>query len=258
MFEIQKIINNEYYIFRDVLLDLIKVLLEDSDETLERQAEETINEMFCNMIKIFLDDKVVHYKNTDEPDEIVFKSINQFKVYLIKNQWLSSYNNILKCLNEYCLDNDIVLPRLNIIFGDNDDSLIFNTDMYFNNSFRQEWLEDEVVGDIIKDVDKSKVINGNAIESPVFGIMPVKQLSGGVKTLILIYNNPEKLFNASTCGDNCAKWIERIAEIKDYEICLYHAMPFTKENFQAYIVNEDTVVNSYYDYIKLADKYCRE
>ena len=32
------------------------------------------------------------------------------------------------------------------------------------------------------------------------------------KTLLLIYNQPEKIFNASTCGDNCAKWILKIAD----------------------------------------------
>lgn len=38
------------------------------------------------------------------------------------------------------------------------------------------------------------------------GITP-RELSGGVKTLILIHRVPDKIFNASTCGDNCAKWI---------------------------------------------------
>ena len=74
----------------------------------------------------------------------------------------------------------------------------------------------------VKDVDKSEVIDktgdlgepGNAnksaitVNSPIFGIMPAEKLSGGIKTLILIYNNPEMIFNASTCGDNCNKWIE--------------------------------------------------
>ena len=31
-----------------------------------------------------------------------------------------------------------------------------------------------------------------------------------MKTLLLILNEPDKIFNASTCGDNCAKWILEI------------------------------------------------
>ena len=58
---------------------------------------------------------------------------------------------------------------------------------------------------MIYDIDKSSVIEGTVIDSPVMGKIPPTSLSGGVKTLILIANEPEKIFNASTCGDNCAK-----------------------------------------------------
>ena len=60
---------------------------------------------------------------------------------------------------------------------------------------------------MIKDVDDSDVLSGECIMSPVFGQIPPERLSGGVKTLLLILNEPDRIFNASTCGDNCAKWI---------------------------------------------------
>lgn len=66
---------------------------------------------------------------------------------------------------------------------------------------------------MIQDVDKSTVLDSGVIDSPVMGKIPPTSLSGGVKTLILMKNEPEKIFNASACGDNCAKWILHLAAI---------------------------------------------
>lgn len=53
------------------------------------------------------------------------------------------------------------------------------------------------------------------IESPVLGPISPKDLSGGVKTLMLMaFADQEKVFNASACGDNCAKWILKIDKKK--------------------------------------------
>ena len=49
----------------------------------------------------------------------------------------------------------------------------------------------------------------------MLGQIPPERLSGGVKTLLLILNEPDRIFNASTCGDNCAKWIVEIGRIKE-------------------------------------------
>ena len=39
----------------------------------------------------------------------------------------------------------------------------------------------------------------------------------------------KKIFNASACGDNCAKWILRIAGKKNLTINLHHIMDFGKD-----------------------------
>lgn len=49
---------------------------------------------------------------------------------------------------------------------------------------------------MIKDVDKSEVVSDECIISPVLGQIPPERLSGGVKTLLLILNEPDKIFNA--------------------------------------------------------------
>lgn len=83
----------------------------------------------------------------------------------------------------------------------------------FNNTYDDEWITDPLTVEMIRDVDKSKVVAPHLIESPVLGPISVKEISGGVKTLILMaFDDTGKIFNASACGDNCAKWILKIEE----------------------------------------------
>ena len=71
------------------------------------------------------------------------------------------------------------------------------------------------------------MIGAHLIESPVLGPISSKELSGGVKTLILMaLDDKEQIFNASACGDNCAKWIDKISRIKDITLFFEHPMTF--------------------------------
>ena len=88
---------------------------------------------------------------------------------------------------------------------------IYNTAIYFKNKYKEKWLLDPLTQEMIKSVDKSDVLGGKVIDSPYLGLIPPTGLSGGVKTLILIQNEPKTVFNASTCGDNCAKWLLALA-----------------------------------------------
>lgn len=137
---------------------------------------------------------------------------------------------------------------LNIIFGDCKD-VIYNTSVFFKNVYEDEWLLEEDTKQMIMDIDKSKVISAKAIESPVLGGIPPTSLSGGVKTLILIDHMPDKIFNASNCGDNCAPWLLKIAEKKDVTINLRHLMNFGTDNFEVKIVNTGKIVHSAKEYL---------
>ena len=106
---------------------------------------------------------------------------------------------------------------LNVFYGDMPEA-IFNTSVYFKNTYEDNWITETFTKEMILDIDKSNVLDGAVIDSPVLGKISPVSLSGGVKTLILMKNEPEKIFNASTCGDNCAKWILKIAEKQDLTI----------------------------------------
>jgi hypothetical protein len=109
--------------------------------------------------------------------------------------------------------------------------------------------------EIIKSVDKSEVIDAKTILSPIFGNMSPKKLSGGVKTLLLIANDKTKIFNASTCGDNCAEWILKIAQDRKVEINLYHLMDFGKKEFKIKVLNTGKIVKNMGELVSEAGEF---
>ena len=132
---------------------------------------------------------------------------------------------------------------LNIYFGDMPEA-IYNTAVYFKNVYQDKWITDDYVKRMIKSVDKSDVVDANVISSPVLGGITPLQLSGGVKTLMLIKFDRQHVFNASTCGDNCAKWILDMARDRKVTINLYHVMDFGAEDFKARVVNSGHMVHN--------------
>lgn len=132
---------------------------------------------------------------------------------------------------------------LNIYFGDMPGA-VFNTEVYFRNTYDNNWLTSELAKEMILDVDKSRVLSENCIDSPVLGQIPPERLSGGVKTLLLMLNDDSKVFNASACGNNCAKWILKIAEQKELTIRLGNIMNFGSAPFSIRILNNDSIVTN--------------
>lgn len=134
---------------------------------------------------------------------------------------------------------------LKVFYGDMPQA-IYNTSMYFDNTYLDKWITDSFGVQVIQAIDKAKVLSANAVDSKALGVIPVTSLSGGVKTLLLIRNDHTKVFNASTCGDNCAKWILRIAREsrEDITINLRHIMNFGTGKFEMEILNNHTVVHS--------------
>ncbi len=132
---------------------------------------------------------------------------------------------------------------------------IYNTEVYFMNVYDDEWIVDDFAKEVIKKVDKSEVLDSQAIKSPVLGIISPERLSGGTKTLLLMKNMPDKVFNASTCGDNCAKYILKLAKERDLTINLRHLMDFGKARFKAHILNDNSDVTGMEELLFKAHEY---
>ena len=130
---------------------------------------------------------------------------------------------------------------LRVWFGERKNA-IDNTSVYFKNTYQDEWITEPFSREIIHAVDRSEVIDAQTIKSPVLGTIPPEKLSGGVKTLILMAHYPGKIFNASNCGNNCARWILELGERQNFTINLHHIMDFGPGEFQIRILNHRTLV----------------
>ena len=144
---------------------------------------------------------------------------------------------------------------LNIYLGKMEEA-IYYPPAYFDNRYEEEWITDPLSKDMIKDVDQSVVVGPRLIDSPVLGAISVKELSGGVKTLILLaFDESNQIFNASACGDNCAKWILKISQKKDLTINLRHLKDFGEKEFEAKILNTGDIVHNMSEFVNIAGEY---
>lgn len=134
-------------------------------------------------------------------------------------------------------------------------SAIYNTEVFFKNTYEDSWLLDDFAKKVIRKVDDSEVMDTHVIKSPVLGMIPPTDLSGGVKTLLLIKNRPDMVFNASTCGDNCARFILELAKEKDITINLRHIMNFGKSKFAAEILNDGSTARNMEELLPIAARY---
>ena len=143
---------------------------------------------------------------------------------------------------------------LKIYFGEME-NVLHNVETYFNNQYKYAWLEDEFVKAVIEDVDKSIVQSPECILSPVLRQIPPIRLSGGTKAVILMKYVPERIINASNCGNNCAKWILKLGRENDLTINLHHIMEFEEENFEIEILNNRSIVHNMGELVDAAIDY---
>ena len=143
---------------------------------------------------------------------------------------------------------------LNVYFGDMPEA-IFNTALYFDNVYQDRWITDPMSVEMIKDVDRSEVVSAHLIESPVLGPITPTMLSGGVKTLLLVKHDKNQVFNASTCGDNCAKWLLEIAKKRKVVINLRHVMDFGRGEFKIKVLNSGKIVTDMRDFLLESIEY---
>lgn len=140
---------------------------------------------------------------------------------------------------------------LSVYYGDMPEA-IYNPALFFKNSYSDDWITDELSKEMIRDVDKSEVIGPRIIDSPVLGGITPRELSGGVKTLICIYKRPDRVFNASACGDNCAKWLLEIGKRQNVTINLRHLMDFGEKEFTIKVLNTDQTVHNMDELLPIA------
>ena len=136
---------------------------------------------------------------------------------------------------------------LHMIFGEHENVCYGPT--WFKYTYEIEWFQDPFIQEMILEIDNSKYLTGGVIDSPVLGPIPPERLSGGLMTLIMIYEMPDKLFDATSCGPNCAQMLLEIGKRKEVTVNLKYFMPMEGlEPFEIEIVNTKKIVKNDYDY----------
>ena len=149
---------------------------------------------------------------------------------------------------------------LYIRFGTTDKT-VDNVPLFFSYSFEREWFDDELVRRMVKDVDKSEVVAGSVIDSQVLGPISPLELSGGLKTLIMMLFEPEYEYYGTACGDNCGKWMVEIGKRQDVLIALTRIMRFRPPEevdvggMNAFCVNTNQPINSMRDFMNAYTSY---
>ena len=146
---------------------------------------------------------------------------------------------------------------LKIIIGHHKNE-IYNTDVYYENQYLPEWTMSEFAQKVIKNVDCSEVVGPDEIKNELFGIFKSTELSAGAKTLLLLYNQPKKIFNISNCGENCVPYILEITKSQEITVCLHHFMDFG-DDFELKVINEkkNRVITDPEEYLFISHKYLK-
>lgn len=135
-----------------------------------------------------------------------------------------------------------------------DDRYISDPEVWFDHNSGEQYITGDMERQMILDIDKSEVVSNYNIISPIFGGMPPSDLSGTVKTLILVKNDPDHIFNGSYMGNLAVPWLLKIGNLCDRTV-RFGYLPEFKEPFKIRIDNNDKIVTTWDDLIWDALKY---
>lgn len=145
---------------------------------------------------------------------------------------------------------------LRVYFGDRDDS-IYPAGRYFDAWVYERVVTDDFAKKVIKGVDKTDVMDDGTLRSPVLGGIVPEQLSGGTKSILVIYTHPELVVDLASMGDNCFPYLIELAQSQDITVttdkfrCL-----FDYGLTEAFIVNDESVVHNEVEFLlKFYDVY---
>ena len=128
------------------------------------------------------------------------------------------------------------------------ENMIYDIDKYFDHNYEDEWFDDPFVKEMVLQIDKTKVLSATAAESPIFGIMPITKISGGVKALILMLKQDRPIWSPA-CGDNCTEYMIQIGEMKDVLIYVGHYLEFPRD-FTAECIDNGQIVHTFEEFEK--------
>ena len=124
---------------------------------------------------------------------------------------------------------------------------VYRVDDRFELEFESEWLMHDFVKRIINEIDETEVRYDGTLYNSTLGPIVPKELSTGVKSLILIYELGIKV-SGERMGDNCLPYLLELSEQKDVYMALNH-LPTFPCDFTAEIINSGVIVHTIRDFV---------
>lgn len=121
---------------------------------------------------------------------------------------------------------------------------------YFDYMLDDKYIETDFSKRVVKEIDKSELVNRNYVLSPVLGSISTKNISGGAKILICTMYT-DKIYRASSFGDNCFPILADICREKDVILLMDVSFtPFRAGFDKVYFIDSDKTVYTDMDFIK--------
>lgn len=116
---------------------------------------------------------------------------------------------------------------LHIWFGDWDRITLNDVDRRFRLKVKSDWFQSDLAMEILFDIDRVYKIDGTSLycKNVDCAISP-NELAGGTKQLLLMLNLSDSIlgdyyFYSGFMGQNCYKYVQRIAEFRDINLCQF-------------------------------------
>lgn len=131
------------------------------------------------------------------------------------------------------------------------DECHYYIDAEFEEIVEMDWFDDPLVKEILADIDNC-IIEGLRcvdLDDPKIKF-PIDELSTGSKGLIMLLKLDYDTFRiyGSAFGDNCTKWLLKIAKSRDFILELCHDMNFPEDDFEGFSLMQNRKYNDYEDY----------
>lgn len=124
---------------------------------------------------------------------------------------------------------------------------------------RPDYYESKFARRAVREVDGSELISPYNVISPVLGSISTRQLSGGVKMLILLYSVSNMTGNGAGMGGNCYPLLFEMADKKDVFIRTPYIDDIPKGlQVSAYCINNRKVISTSDEYRKVCAYYSCE
>lgn len=113
-------------------------------------------------------------------------------------------------------------------------------DGWFADCIADDWMTDGWAERVIREIDHSRLLEPQIVESPVYGTMITEWLSSGTKVLIMAKAVQNVVYNGDDCSDQCWPLLLELSK----EVDIMASLTYLPRKFQWPHGAEMTIINT--------------